>query len=79
MLQYYTMSSTVQKKKYTVVITSDDIDGGFVGVCDELNAFSDGETYDEIKKNMKEAVKLALEDTGNTSDFDMLIVQKRNE
>ncbi|WOV93343.1 MAG: type II toxin-antitoxin system HicB family antitoxin [Candidatus Nitrosoabyssus spongiisocia] len=73
------MSSTVQGKKYTVVITSDDIDGGFVGVCDELNAFSDGETYDEIKKNMKEAVKLALEDTGNTSDFDMLIVQKRNE
>ena len=73
------MSSTVQGKKYTVVITSDDIDGGFVGVCDELNAFSDGETYDKIKKNMKEAVKLALEDTGNTSDFDMLIVQKRNE
>ena len=73
------MSSTVQKKTYTVIITPDDADGGFVGMCDELNAFSQGETYGEIMENMKEAVELASKDIGNTDDFNMLIVQKRND
>ncbi len=73
------MSSTIQKRTYTIVITSDEIDGGFVGVCDELNAFSQGETYGEVMENMKEAVELAAEESGNTDDFNMLIVQKRND
>ena len=72
------MSSTVQKKTYTVVITHDDADGGFVGMCDELNAFSQGETYGEVMENIKEAVDLASEEAGNADDFNMLIVQKRN-
>ena len=73
------MSSTIQKKTYTVVITHDKIDGGFVGVCDELNAFSQGETYGEIMENMKEAVELAAENAGNTDDFNMLIIQNKND
>lgn len=70
------MSSTMQKKSYTIVITSDKEDGGFVGRCDELRANSQGETYGEIMENMKEAVELAAEESGHTSDFNMLVIQK---
>lgn len=71
------MSSTIQKKTYTILITPDEIDGGFLGVCDELNAFSQGETYGEIMENMKEAVDIASQDAvGNTDDFNMLIIQE---
>ena len=73
------MSSTIQKKTYTVIITPDKSDGGFIGVCDELNAFSQGETYGEIMENIKEAVELASEEIGNTDDFNLLIIQKRND
>ena len=70
------MSSTMQKKTYTIVITRDEEDGGFVGRCNELHANSQGETYGEIMENIKEAVELAAEKSGNTSDFNMLVVQK---
>ena len=70
------MSSTMQKKTYTIVITRDEEDGGFVGRCNELHANSQGETYGEIMQNIKEAVELAAEESGNTSDFNMLVVQK---
>lgn len=73
------MSSTIQKKTYTITITPDKIDGGFVGTCDELHAFSQGETYGEIMENMKEAVELASEEIGNSDDFNMLIIQKHND
>lgn len=63
------MDSTIQKKTYTIVITRDEGDvGGFVGMCDELYANSQVETYDEIMENMKEAVELVAEESGNTSD-----------
>ncbi len=68
------MSSTIQKKTYTVVIAKDDEDGGFVGRCDELHANSQGETYDEIMENMKEAIELAGED--KHSEFNPLVIQK---
>ncbi len=68
------MSFTVQKKTYTVIITPDEIDGGFVGRCDELHAYSQGETYGEIMENMKEAIEVSIED-GNMHEFNMLIVQ----
>ena len=70
------MSSTMQKKTYTIVITRDEEDGGFVGRCNELHANSQGETYGGIMENIKEAVELAAEESGNTSDFNMLVVQK---
>ncbi len=68
------MSSTIQKKTYTIIITPDEVDGGFVGRCDELHAYSQGETYGEIIENMKEAVEVSIEDDSVT-DFNMLIVQ----
>ncbi len=73
------MSSTIQKKTYTVIITPDKIDGGFIGRCDELHANSQGETYGEVMENMKEVVDLASEEIGNTDDFNLLIIQKRDE
>ena len=69
----------MQKKTYTIIITPDKIGGGFVGRCDELHANSQGETYGEIMENMKEAVDLASEEIGNADDFNLLIIQKRDE
>ena len=66
------MSSTIQKKTYTIIITPDKVDGGFVGRCDELHANSQGETFGEIMENIKEAVKVSI---GNdTTNFNMLVV-----
>ena len=70
------MSTTMQKKTYTVVITKDLEERGFVGICDELHAVSEGNTFGEIMKNMKEAVDLAVEESRNPTDFNMLIVEQ---
>ena len=69
------MSTTVQRKTYSVVITKDD-DGIFVGRCEELHANSQGVTFGIIIENMKEAVELAAEELGHTTDFDMLIMER---
>ena len=70
------MSSTIQKKTYTVTITEDKEDGGFVGRCDELHANSQGETYGETVENMKEAVQVSIDGANNANGFNMLIIQK---
>lgn len=70
------MSTTLQKKTYTVVITKDREEGGFVGRCDELHANSEGDTFGEIVENMKEAVDLAAEECGSPTDFNMLIIEQ---
>ena len=69
------MSTTLQKKTYTVVITKDPEDGRFAGRCDELHANSAGDTFGEIMENMKEAVDLAAEESGNPTDFNLLIIE----
>ena len=70
----YTMSTTLEKKTYTIIVTADVEDGGFVGTCEELHAYSQGETYGEIMENIKEAVELASE--SSQDEFNMLIVLK---
>ncbi len=60
------------QRTYTVVITPDEEDGGFVGSCDELHAVSEGDTLAEVKRNMKEAVELAAEYTGFVGRCDEL-------
>ena len=67
----------MQKKTYEVVITKDEDEGGFIGRCDELHANSQGETYGEVMENMKEAVELAAEESGNIDNFNLLIIQKK--
>ena len=68
------MSTIVQKKTYSVVITKDD-DGSFIGRCDELLANSEGKTFGQIVENMKEAVEVAAEALGHATDFNMLIIE----
>ena len=67
------MNSTIGKKNYAVVITKDEA-GGFIGECEELHAYSQGETFGEMMENIKEAVELAAEDEHN--EFNLLIIQK---
>lgn len=49
--------------KFTILIQkASKEDGGYSGQCLELPAaISQGETIDELKKNMKEAIELTLE------------------
>ncbi len=68
------MSTTVQKRTYDVVITKDSEVGGYVGACEELHAYSEGDTFGEIMENMKEAIELGIED--EPIEFNMLIIQK---
>ena len=56
------MSSTIQKKTYTVIITPDKDEGEFFGRCDELHANSQGETYGQVIENMKKAVEVSIDD-----------------
>ena len=70
------MNTTIQKKVYAVAVTKDLEDGGFVGMCDELHAVSEGDTFGEIIENMKEAVELAAEESGSPTDFNMLIIEQ---
>ena len=70
------MSTVLQRKTYTVIITKDTDEGGFVGTCDELRAVSEGDTFGEIVENMKEAVGMGAKANGHTSDFNMLIVEQ---
>lgn len=68
------MSSTIQKKTYTIVLTKDE-DGGLVGRCNELHANSQGDTYGQVIENMKESVELAAKEQEKISDFNLLVVQ----
>lgn len=49
--------------KFTILIQkAPKEEGGYSGQCLELSAaISQGETIDELKENMKEAIELALE------------------
>ena len=66
----------VQKKTYTVIVTKDKEEGGFVGRCDSLHANSQGETYGEIMENMKDVMGLAAKTIDKIDDFNMLVIQK---
>lgn len=68
--------SSRQRKTYTVMITRDTEEGGFVGTCDELRAVSEGDTFGEIMENMKEAVGLGARACGDPSDFNMLVIER---
>ena len=70
------MSTILQKKTYTVVITKDVEEGGFVGMCDELRAVSEGDTFGEIMENMREAVGMGAKARGHAADFNMLVTEQ---
>ena len=70
------MNAHMQKKTYSVVITKDIEDGVFIGRCDELHANSQGDTFEEIVDNMKEATELAAEECEKTTDFNIHIIKQ---
>ena len=43
--------------------------GGFTVICPELNGVTDGETYEEAKKNILEVIKLLLADYEDKYDL----------
>lgn len=48
--------------EYTVIIEKNDQTGMYVGQCKQIpEAISQGSTLDELLKNMKEAIELAIE------------------
>jgi len=46
-------------KKFTAIIEKED--GGYVSLCPELDIASQGDTVDEAKNNLAEAIELFLE------------------
>lgn len=50
--------------KYSIVIEKDE--DGYWGYCPELQGcYSQGDTYEETKTNMRDAIKLYMEDIYN--------------
>ena len=53
--------SNDMKRTFHVIIQKDE-DGGYVGIVQELEGcYSQGETLDELMKNIKDAIELCLE------------------
>jgi predicted RNase H-like HicB family nuclease len=57
--------------QYTIVVTEEKEDGGFSGRCLELPAaISQGETLDELRANMHEAIQLVLESVAAEAEME---------
>jgi len=72
------MSSTLQKKTYTVILTRDE-DNMITGRCDELHANSEGNTYGEVVQNMKEVIELMIDELNYEKEFNMTIIHNYND
>lgn len=54
-------TDNVGKRKFTILV-QEEPDGGFTGKCLELRgAVSYGQTIEELKENMKDAISLVLD------------------
>jgi predicted RNase H-like HicB family nuclease len=61
------------KRRFSVIIEQDE-DGVYVGRVPELKGcISQGDTLDELMKNIKEAIELCLEVRGNSQDQNKFI------
>ena len=48
--------------EYSIIVEKDPESGWYIGQCAQLpEALSQGETLDELMKNMKEAIELVIE------------------
>jgi predicted RNase H-like HicB family nuclease len=62
------------KRQFTIRYQEEEDGGGYSGQCLEIpGAISQGETLEELKKNMKDAISLILESIKEEAD-----VQKKN-
>ena len=62
-----------QISNYTVLVEKED-EGSYSGQCLEMpSAISQGETMDELKQNMQEAIELVLQDNLEKMEINMTI------
>ena len=62
-----------QISNYTVLVEKED-EEGYSGQCLEMpSAISQGETMDELKQNMQEAIELVLQDNLEKMEINMTI------
>lgn len=67
---------SVTPQEFYVIIERDE-DGLFVGEVPQLKAcYSQGETIDELMRNIKEVVELCLEEQDETSPLEFVGVHK---
>lgn len=63
----------VKKLELTFVFERDENDGGFTGICLELNVASEGDTLEEAKANLTEAVELYLDHAVESGRFEQMV------
>ncbi|MGL5939783.1 MAG: type II toxin-antitoxin system HicB family antitoxin [Waterburya sp.] len=64
------------QQKFYVIIQRDE-DGYYVGEVPQLEAcYSQGETIDELMKNMKEVIELCIEEESEKSRTEFVGIQK---
>jgi len=67
---------TMKNKEFYVVIERDE-DGMYIGEVPQLKAcYSQGETIDELMKNIKEVIEMCLEELEEESITEFIGVQK---
>ncbi|MDJ0589633.1 MAG: type II toxin-antitoxin system HicB family antitoxin [Pleurocapsa sp. MO_226.B13] len=67
---------TYKQQEFYVIIERDE-DGYYVGEVPQLQAcYSQGETIDELMKNMKEVIELCLEEETEDSKTEFVGIQK---
>jgi predicted RNase H-like HicB family nuclease len=69
-------NKTMKNKEFYVVIERDE-DGMYIGEVPQLKAcYSQGETIDELMKNIKEVIEMCLEELEEELTIEFIGVQK---
>ena len=69
-------NKNMKNKEFYVVIERDE-DGMYIGEVPQLKAcYSQGETIDELMKNIKEVIEMCLEELEEESTTEFIGVQK---
>jgi predicted RNase H-like HicB family nuclease len=71
------MTNKIMKNKEFYVVIEGDEDGMYIGEVPQLKAcYSQGETIDELMKNIKEVIEMCLEELEEESITEFIGVQK---
>lgn len=62
-----------KKLELTFVFEKDEEEGGFTGICLELNVASEGGTLEEAEENLLDAVRLYLTHAFESGRFEQLV------
>ena len=58
----------VRTAEETLIVTARRGEKRFIAECEELGVFTQGDTWEELETNIREAIELSLEDTGINSN-----------